>query len=69
MHRGRSRRRKGHDGRPDRKEPATRVAYLAGEGKLSISIGRAARLEESIQLIADLRAGLPVKGKAVIVLS
>ena len=35
------------------------------QGKLSISIGRVARLEEGVQLIGDLEAGLRVKGKAV----
>jgi hypothetical protein len=43
-----------------------KVADFAGNGKLPISIGRVARLKESVQLIGDSEAGR-VEGKAVIV--
>jgi hypothetical protein len=40
-----------------------KVANLAGKETLPLSIGRVARLEESVQLIGDLDAGLRIKGK------
>jgi NADPH:quinone reductase-like Zn-dependent oxidoreductase len=46
-----------------------KIADLASSGKLSISIGRTAKLEEAIGLISDLEAGRRSKGKAVIVIS
>jgi NADPH:quinone reductase-like Zn-dependent oxidoreductase len=45
------------------------VADLAGSGKMDISIGRTARLDEAIALIGDLEAGFRCKGKAVIVMA
>lgn len=44
------------------------IADLAASGKLSISIGRTAGLDEAIALIGDLEAGRRTKGKAVIVM-
>jgi len=46
-----------------------KVADLAGSGKLSISIGRRATLEDAIAVISDLEAGRRAKGKAVIVMA
>jgi NADPH:quinone reductase-like Zn-dependent oxidoreductase len=45
------------------------VADLAVAGKLRISIGRTAGLNEAIALIGDLETGARVNGKAVIVMS
>jgi NADPH:quinone reductase-like Zn-dependent oxidoreductase len=46
-----------------------KVADLAGNGKLSISIGRRATLEDAIAVISDLEAGRRAKGKAVIIMA
>jgi NADPH:quinone reductase-like Zn-dependent oxidoreductase len=43
-----------------------KVADLAGAGKLAISIGRTAVLDQAIALLTDLEAGRRSKGKAVI---
>lgn len=48
-------------------EVLQKIANLAADGKLSISIGRTAKLHEAIALIADLEAGKRTKGKAVII--
>jgi NADPH:quinone reductase-like Zn-dependent oxidoreductase len=45
------------------------IADLAGGGKLSISIGRRATLEDAIAVISDLEAGRRAKGKTVIVMA
>jgi len=45
-----------------------KIVDLATSGKLPISIGRTARLDEGIALIGDLEAGRRTKGKAVIVM-
>jgi NADPH:quinone reductase-like Zn-dependent oxidoreductase len=45
------------------------IAELAGSGKLKISIGRTAKLEDAIALITDLEAGRRTQGKAVIVMA
>lgn len=45
-----------------------KLVDLAGAGKLSISIGRTATLDEAIALISDLEAGRRAKGKSVIVM-
>ncbi|QWF71574.1 NAD(P)-dependent alcohol dehydrogenase [Methylomonas paludis] len=44
-----------------------KLAELAAAGKLSISIGRTAKLAEAIALITDLETGRRTKGKAVII--
>jgi NADPH:quinone reductase-like Zn-dependent oxidoreductase len=48
-------------------ETLQKVADLAGSGKLCITIGRRATLEDAIALIGDLEAGRRTKGKAVII--
>jgi NADPH:quinone reductase-like Zn-dependent oxidoreductase len=45
------------------------IADLAGGGKLSISIGRRATLEDAIAVIGELEAGRRAKGKTVIVMA
>ena len=45
-----------------------KLADLAVSGKMPISIGRTAPLNQAIALIGDLEAGRRVKGKSVIVM-
>lgn len=61
-----SRRRKILFGTPD-VEILEKISDLAGSGKLSITVGRRATLEDAIALIGDLEEGRRTKGKAVIV--
>jgi len=46
-----------------------KVVELAGAGKLPLSIGRTAPLDEAVALIKDLESGKRAKGKAVIVMA
>ena len=50
-------------------ETLQQIADLANSGKLGISIGRTAKLEDAIAIIGDLEAGRRAKGKAVIVMA
>jgi NADPH:quinone reductase-like Zn-dependent oxidoreductase len=45
-----------------------KVVDLAASGKLPISIGRTATLNQAIALISELEAGRRAKGKAVILM-
>lgn len=45
-----------------------KVADLAASGRLHISIGRSAKLDDAIALITDLEAGRRSKGKSVILM-
>ena len=49
-------------------ENLQKIVDLAASGKLPISIGRTATLDQAIALISDLEAGRRTKGKAVIVM-
>jgi len=49
-------------------ETLQKIVDLAASGKLPISIGRTATLDQAIALISDLEAGRRTKGKAVIVM-
>jgi NADPH:quinone reductase-like Zn-dependent oxidoreductase len=49
-------------------EVLQKIADLAADGKLRISVGRTAILEDAIALIGDLEAGRRAKGKSVILM-
>ena len=49
-------------------ENLQKIVDLAASGKLPISIGRTATLDQAIALISDLEAGQRTKGKAIILM-